>query len=82
MKIGDKYPYKPRPAPLIQGMHCKGCDAPLGQRDDPELCRTCMNVVLDLNNGINREIEALIAFEFISLEEVDKNFAIVEEEDV
>ena len=39
------------------GLHCKGCDAPLGTKDyDGELCVPCLNAVLDLNTQFYKEM--------------------------
>lgn len=39
------------------GLHCKGCDAPLGINDyDGELCVECLNVVIELNTTFYKEM--------------------------
>ena len=40
------------------GLHCKGCDAPLGVNDyDGELCVPCLNAVLELNTQFYKEMD-------------------------
>ncbi len=55
---------------LSTGLHCRACNAPLrSDTMDPELCDTCMEVVVAYNRDLEEEEEEQIMLEIIEFDE-------------